>query len=147
MILTSDIMVPNLTPFVSFCLLLLWKWNNNYSETLQCKELLKESAKTCQFMTKRYFKNKLKHSKRFDHVTDDVLSLFWSWKKLSGRTLLSRKFSLPCDKRLTLYSSRLSLPTFLFMFTTRLNFKCRTSTGYFSMPHTKTQICYLFLTR
>ena len=25
-----------------------------------------------------YFKNELKHSKRFDHVTDDVMILFWS---------------------------------------------------------------------
>ena len=30
---------------------------------------------------KRYFKNELKHSKHFDHLTDDVVSLFWSWKK------------------------------------------------------------------
>ena len=29
---------------------------------------------------KRYFKNELKHSKRFDHVTDDVMSLFWHEK-------------------------------------------------------------------
>ena len=111
------------------------------------KNCWKNQQKPANLWQKRYFKNKLKHSKRFDHVTDDVLSLFWSWKKLSGKTLLSRKFSLPCDKRLTLYSSRPSLPTFLFMFITRLNFKCRTSTGYFSMPHTKTQICYLLLTR
>ena len=27
-----------------------------------------------------YFKDELKHSKRFDHVTDNVMSLFWSWK-------------------------------------------------------------------
>ena len=27
-------------------------------------------------MTERYFKNELKHSKRFDHVTDDVMSFF-----------------------------------------------------------------------
>ena len=42
------------------------------------EELLRNTAKTCQFMTKRYYKNELKHSKRFDHVTDDVMSLFWS---------------------------------------------------------------------
>ena len=80
---------------------------------------------------KRYFKNTLKHSKRFDHVTDDVMSLFWSRQKLSVRTLLSRKFSLPCDERLTLYSSRPSLPHFSLMFITPFNFRCRTSTGYF----------------
>ena len=51
---------------------------SNYLETIQCKELLRKTAKTCQFTTKRYFKNELKHSKRFDHVTDDVMSLFWS---------------------------------------------------------------------
>ena len=28
-------------------------------------------------MTKRYFRNELQHSKRFDHVPDDVTSLFW----------------------------------------------------------------------
>ena len=77
------------------------------------------------------FKTELKHSKRFDHVTDDLMSLFWLGKKLSGRTLLSRKFSLPCDKRLTLYNPRPVLPTFTLMFIAPLNFKCRTSTGYF----------------
>ena len=51
---------------------------SNYLETIQCKELLRKTAKTFQFMTRRYFKNELKHSKRFDHVTDDVMSLFWS---------------------------------------------------------------------
>ena len=52
-------------------------------------------------MTKKVFKNKLKQSKHFDRVTVDVMSLFWSRKNLSSRTLLSRKFSLPCDKRLS----------------------------------------------
>ena len=41
-------------------------------------------------------------------------------KKLFGRTLLSWKFSLPCDKRLTLYSPRPRLPTFSLMFITPL---------------------------
>ena len=77
-----------------------------------------------------YFKKELKHSKRFVHVTDDVMSLL-VMKKFSGRTLPSCKFSLPCDKRLTLYSPRPSFPTFSLMFITRLNFKCQTSTGYF----------------
>ena len=27
-----------------------------------------------------YFKDELKHSKRFNHVTYDVMSLFWLWK-------------------------------------------------------------------
>ena len=31
-------------------------------------------------MAKMYFKNELKYSKRFDHVTDDIMSLFWSCK-------------------------------------------------------------------
>ena len=84
---------------------------------------------------KKCFKNELKRSKSFDLVTDDVMVV----KELSGRTLLSREFSLPCDKRVTLYSPRPSLPTFPLMFITPLNFKCRTSTGYFQMPHkTKT---------
>ena len=53
-----------------------------------------------------YFKNELKYSKRSDHVADDVMSLFWSRKNFSGRTLLSCKFSLPCDETSTLYSPR-----------------------------------------
>lgn len=51
---------------------------------------------------KKYFKNELKRSKSFYHVTGDVMVV----KKSSGRTLLSRKFPLPCDKRVTLYSPR-----------------------------------------
>ena len=47
-------------------------------------------------MTKKVI-YKQNHSKRFDRVADDVMSLIWLWKQLSGRTLLSRKFSLPCD--------------------------------------------------
>ena len=73
-----------------------------------------------------YFKNELKYSKRSDHVTDDVMSLFWSREKLSGRTLLSCKFSLPCDETSTLYSPRPSFPTFSLMFIASLNFKCST---------------------
>ena len=63
-----------------------------------------------------YLKNELKYSKRSDHVTDDVMSLFCSRKNLSGRTLLSCKFSLPCDETSTLYSPRPSFPTFSLMF-------------------------------
>ena len=65
---------------------------------MKCKELLKKTTKTASLRQKRYFKNELKHSKRFDHGTDDVMFLFWSWKKLSSRTLFSCKFSLPFDK-------------------------------------------------
>ena len=78
-----------------------------------------------------YFKNELKYLKRSDHVTDDVVSLFLSWKILSVRTLASCKFSPPCDETSTLYSPRHSLPTFSLMFITPLNFKCCTGTGYF----------------
>ena len=93
-----------------------------------------------------YFKETLKYSKHSDHVTDDAMSLFWSLQKLSGRALLSYKFSLPCDKTSTLYSSRPSLPTFSLMFIVPLNFKYQTSTGYFKCPtQPKPQICYLFL--
>ena len=48
--------------WLSFWLVLLWKLNNNYSETTQCKELLRKTAKTCQFMTK---KGTLKGTKTF----------------------------------------------------------------------------------
>ena len=49
-------------------------------------------------MTKKVLENELKYSKRYGHVTDDVISLFWSSKKkLSGRTLLSREiFTAVC---------------------------------------------------
>ena len=98
-----------------------------------------------------YFKNEfeLKYSKRSDHVTDDAMSLFWSGKKLSGRTLLSCKFSLPCDETSTLYSPRPRFPTFSLMFIAPLNvvnsglklviFKCSTQP--------KPQICYFILTQ
>ena len=43
---------------------------------MKCQELLRKTVETCQFMTKRYFKNELKHSKRFDHVTNEVMALF-----------------------------------------------------------------------
>ena len=39
-------------------------------------------------MSKKYFKNEIKRSKRFDHVTGDDMSLLVV-KKLFGRTLLS----------------------------------------------------------
>ena len=71
-----------------------------------------------------------------------VLLKHWSW---SGTTLLSCKFSLPWDKRLTLYSPRPSLPTFSLMFITSLNFKYQTSTGYFQLPHTTKSSNKLFV--
>ena len=70
---------------------------------------------------------------------------FGQKKKLSGRTLLSCKFSLPCDETSTLYSPRPSLPTFSLMFITLLNFKCRTSTGYFKMSQTTKTSNMLFV--
>ena len=73
-------------------------------------------------MAKIYFKNKLKYSKRSDHGTDDVMSLFWSGEKLSGRTLLSCKFSLRCDETSILHSPWPSLPTYSLMSITLLNF-------------------------
>ena len=78
---------------------------------------------------------------RFDLVTDHVMSLFWSWKKISGKTLLSRKFSLPCDERFTLYSPRPSLATFSLMFITSLNFNWL----FLNAPHNqnlKYAICF-----
>ena len=41
-----------------FSLFLLWKWNNNYSETKQCEESLRKTAKTRQFREKGTSKNK-----------------------------------------------------------------------------------------
>ena len=85
-----------------------------------------------------YFKKELKHSKRFVHVTDDVMSLFWSWKNFQVEHYLPANFLCRVIKGWLSTAlglvSRLSL-----MFITPLHFKCRTSTGYFSMPHkTKT---------
>ena len=86
-----------------------------------------------------YFKNELKYSELSDHVTDDVMSFFRLWKKLSGRTLLSCKFSLPCDETSTLYSPWPSFPTFSLMFIASLNFKCSTQP--------KPQICHFISTQ
>ena len=36
----------------------------------------KKQQKRANLRQKRYFKSELKHSKRFDHATDDVMSLF-----------------------------------------------------------------------
>ena len=48
--------------WLSFRLVLLWKWNNNYPKTIQCKNLLRKTAKTCQFMRKKVL---LKQTKKF----------------------------------------------------------------------------------
>ena len=77
-----------------------------------------------------YFQNEINYSKCSGHVTDNIMS-FWSWKALSGRTLLSCKFSLPWHEASTLYSPLPSLPTFSLMF---MAFK-------FSMP----DVNWLFL--
>ena len=45
-----------------------------------------------------YFKNELKHPKRFDHVIDDVMSLFWSWKKLSDKHYFPANFHCRVSK-------------------------------------------------
>ena len=64
--------------------------NNNVNEIMALVGIFEKSPpcrkSACQcklmgdisiiYMTERYFKNELKHSKRFDHVTDDVMSLF-----------------------------------------------------------------------
>ena len=113
--------------WLSFRSFLLWKRNNNYSRMIQCKDFQKKKQrKLTNLWRKMYFKNERKYSKRSDQVTDDVESLFWSWEKLSGGTLVSCKFSLPCDETSIIYSPRPSLPTFSLMFFTPLNFKCRT---------------------
>ena len=40
--------------WLSFRLVLLRKWNNNFAETIiQCTELLRKTAKICQLMTKK----------------------------------------------------------------------------------------------
>ena len=95
-----------------------------------------------------YFKNELKYSKCSDHVTDDVVSFFWTWKILSGRTLVSCKFSLPCDETSTLYSPRPSLPTFSLMFITPLNFKAGRKLVFFlNAQHNQNLKYAIFLTQ
>ena len=49
---------------------------NRYS----VKNCWEKQQKLSNLWQKRYFKNELKHSKRFDYVTDPM-SHFWSWKK------------------------------------------------------------------
>ena len=39
-----------------------------------CRE---KQQKLAELWRKMYFKNELKYSKRSDHVTDNVMSLFW----------------------------------------------------------------------
>ena len=39
-----------------------------------------KQQKRANLRQKRYFKSELKHSKRFDHATDDVMSLFGNEK-------------------------------------------------------------------
>ena len=72
---------------------------------------------------------------------------FFGHEKISSRTLLSRKFSLPCDRSFTLYSPRPSLPTISLMFITHLNFNAGRQLVIFKCPtQLKLQICYLYLT-
>ena len=66
-------------------------------------------------------------------MTDNVISLFWSWKKSSRRTLLSRKFSLSRDKRLTLYSPRRTLATVSLMYITPLKGLCHDSADVWAL--------------
>ena len=63
-----------------------------------------------------YFNQELKDSKRSGHVTDDVMSLFWSLKNYQVENYFPANFSLSCDETSTLYSPRPSLPTFSLMF-------------------------------
>ena len=78
-------------------------------------------------MTKMFFKSELKYSKGYGHVTDDVISLFLSSKKLSGKTLLRCKFSLPFVETYHRPSTVLGLVSFI----PPLDFKNGKSSGYF----------------
>ena len=46
-----------------------------------------------------YFKNELEYSKGSDHVTDDIVPLFWSLQKLPRKNITFLQSSVPCDKR------------------------------------------------
>ena len=73
-------------------------------------------------------------SRRFGKVVfnlEESNLVFGHEKNYQVEHYFSEIFSLPCGKRLTLYSPRPCLPTFSLMFINPLNFKCRTSTGYF----------------
>ena len=76
---------------------------NYYSEAIQCKDLSRDKNLPIIFMTKNVLKHELKYSNCSGHFTDGFMSLLWLFKKsklkkkkkkLLGRTLLSRKFSL-----------------------------------------------------
>ena len=97
--------------WLSFRLVLLWKWNNNYSETIQCNELLRKQQQLANIWQKRYFKNELKHSRHFDHVTNDVIR---SWKK-KNQAVHYFPANILCrviKSWLSIYSPRPSLPAF-----------------------------------
>ena len=42
--------------------------------------IVEKKSKNLPIYDKKDFKNELKHSKHFDHETDDVMSLSWSRK-------------------------------------------------------------------
>ena len=95
-----------------------------------------------------YFKKELKHSKRFVHVTDDVMSLFWSWKNFQVEHYLPANFLCRVIKgwlstALGLVSRLFrscSLPPYILNAGRQLAiFQCPTKL--------KPEICYLFLTR
>ena len=131
--------------FVCFC------FKNGIIITLRqysVKNCWEKQQKLANLRQKRYFKNELKRSKLSDHVSDDVMSLFWSWKKFSGRTYFPANFVCRVMKGWLFKAlgpvSRLfrlcSLPPLSLNAGRKLViFKCPT--------HLKPQICYLFLTR
>ena len=80
---------------------------------MQSKELLKKKQqKLANLRQKRYFKKELKHSKRFDHGTDDVMSLVGHEKNYHLEHYFPANFLWRFIKTLTLYSPRPSLPSF-----------------------------------
>ena len=85
------------------------------------KNCWEKQQKLANLWQKRYFKNELKHSKRFDHVTDDVMSLFWSWKNYQVEHYFPANFLCRVIKG-WLYSPRPSLPTFSLMSITPIKF-------------------------
>ena len=76
-----------------------------------------------------YFKHELNYSKRFGHVTDEVMSLFWSLNKLSGKTADYFPRNLYCRVMKIRHFSALGLVSRLFRSCSLP--PCQKSTGYF----------------
>ena len=68
------------TQFLNFCIGFRWFFFENgliiTQRQYSVKNCWEKKQKLANLWQKRYFKNELRHSERFDYVTDDVMFLF-----------------------------------------------------------------------